>query len=89
MSDDNTAHLLLLLDRVMEMQTVIRDLNAKVQGLQAENQELTTQMQDNVRATKLVHIKAGAIEKKVDALASTTKKESKKLRDSIVKSHVK
>jgi TRAF-type zinc finger len=87
-ADDNTAHLLVLLDRILEMQTVIRDLNGKVQRLQAENQELTTQMQDNVQATKLVHIKATAMEKKIDTLDSTTKKEFKRLRGDINKKSI-
>lgn len=86
-SDDNTAHLLLILDRMMEMQSVIRDLNGKVQRLQAENQELKTQVEDNVKGTKLVDNKATAIEKKLHALDATTKKELKKLLDT--KSHVK
>jgi cell division protein FtsL len=72
---------------MMEMQLVIRDLNGKVHRLQAENLELKTQVEDNVKGTKLIDNKATAIAKKLDALDSTTKKEFKKLQDT--KSHVK
>jgi len=49
--EDASAHLLLAVNRMLEHQNVIKNLNARVKSLEAENKEMKQTLEDHVTKT--------------------------------------
>lgn len=79
------SHLLLALDRMMEFQNVIRDLNKKVTALQEENQQLQRRLQvyheASVKEANDIQRKVTDVGKKLSNLENSSRKEFKKIKD--------
>lgn len=82
---DISGHLLLVLDRMMEQQSVIRDFNGKITSLQKENlqlkQTLAVYREASEKESKDIQKKLNDMIKKVGILESSSRKEFKRIRD--------
>eukprot|EP00977_Amphora_coffeiformis_P019499 scaffold7303_cov153-Amphora_coffeaeformis.AAC.10 len=82
---DVGGHLLLMLNRMMEQQNVIRDLNGKVISLQEENLQLkrtlTADREASEKESKNFQTKVTELVKKVSNLENASRKEFKRIRD--------
>ena len=94
--EETSSHMLLALNRILEVQDVIRDMNGKMKTLQDENLRLR-QALEGVRTnaekeTSNVDKKITNLGKKLSALETSTQKEFRRIRDRSrerARSHVK